>query len=76
MASNHINIPLSFNQLFDLVKQLPVEQKKKLFKVLQKDDSIMEIPQQHKALVRERIKKSNADNLLDWETIKNTFDGI
>ena len=41
MASNYINIPLTFNQLFDLVKQLPVEQKKKLFKVLQKDDAVL-----------------------------------
>ena len=77
MSTNQLHLPLSFNQLFELVKQLPVEQKKKLIKVLQKETPINDdIPEQHKALVRERIKNSKATNLLDWDNVKDDFDGI
>ena len=76
-AANRLHLPLSFNQLFDLVKQLPIQQKKKLIKVLQKESTVIDdIPEQHKALVRERIKNSNASELLDWEQVKDDFDGI
>lgn len=34
------------------------------------------IPEDHKALVRERIKNSKENELLDWDTIKDDFDGI
>ena len=34
----NINIPLSFNQLVDLVKQLPEVEKKKLVSVLQNEE--------------------------------------
>jgi len=34
------------------------------------------IPEPHKKLVRERIKKSKESTLLDWDTVKNDFDGI
>lgn len=34
------------------------------------------IPEAHKAIVRQRIKNSKADELLDWDTVKNDFDGI
>ncbi|MEZ4776726.1 MAG: hypothetical protein R3D00_26355 [Bacteroidia bacterium] len=30
----HLTIPLSFNQLFDLIKQLPVQDKKRLLSFL------------------------------------------
>ena len=77
MSSTQLNLPLSFTQLFQLVKQLPVEQKKKLIKVLQTEGIVLDdIPEQHKALVRNRIKKSKADDLLDWDAVKNDFDGI
>jgi hypothetical protein len=76
-SANQLHLPLSFNQLFDLVKQLPMEQKKKLIKVLEKDNTTNDdIPEQHKALVRERIKNSKAANLLDWDNVKDDFDGI
>ena len=34
-----------------------------------------EIPEEHKAIVRERINKSknNPDRLLDWEQVKDSF---
>jgi hypothetical protein len=35
-----------------------------------------EIPEAHKKLVRERIKKSKESALLDWDSVKNDFDGI
>jgi hypothetical protein len=34
------------------------------------------IPLSIQKLVLQRIKSSNADNLLDWETVKNNFEGI
>ncbi|MFO0479953.1 MAG: hypothetical protein ACK50L_14425 [Bacteroidota bacterium] len=35
--SNQINLSLSFTQLFELARQLPIQQKKKLIKVLQSE---------------------------------------
>lgn len=40
------------------------------------DEQTFDIPEQHKKIVRERIKNSKASALLDWETVKNDFDGI
>ena len=44
------------------------------FEVPKKDD--FEIPDSHKKVVRERIKKSKTDELLDWDKVKNNFNGI
>lgn len=35
----------------------------------------LEIPEEHKAIVRERIRKSNVnpERLLDWEQVKDSF---
>lgn len=33
-----------------------------------------EIPEEHKEIVRERIKNETPDQLLDWEEIKDDFD--
>lgn len=35
-----------------------------------------DIPEEHKNLVRERIKKSKETELLDWSQVKDEFDGI
>lgn len=75
-TANQLHLSLSFNQLFELVKQLPAEQKRKLMKVLQKESIDNVIPEEHKAMVRERIKNSKASELLDWEDVKDDFDGI
>lgn len=32
-----------------------------------------EIPEWHKEIVRERIKKSNPDDLMDWDQAKDQF---
>lgn len=45
--------------------------------VKQVDDAqVLDIPEQHKALVRERIKNSKDSELLDWDKVKDDFDGI
>ncbi|MCV9387752.1 addiction module protein [Reichenbachiella ulvae] len=38
-------------------------------------DAEMDIPEEHKAIVRERIElsKSNPDRLLDWEEVEDKF---
>lgn len=36
----------------------------------------IDIPEEHKNLVRERIKNSKEDELLDWDKVKDEFDGI
>lgn len=35
-----------------------------------------DIPEAHKNMVRQRIKKSKEDALLDWEKVKSDFHGI
>lgn len=54
-----------FGFFMELVKQLGIE--------VAED---MEIPEEHKALVRERIKKSaqNPERLLDWDEVKDKFE--
>ena len=43
------------------------------FKVKENDFEISDV---HKSLVRDRIKNSNDKELLDWDSVKNEFDGI
>lgn len=59
MAANaNIYLPLQFNQLVDLVKNLPKKEKQKLIEVLEQDESLI-IPEWQKQEVRKRIKKYN-----------------
>ncbi len=37
----HLNIPLSFNQIIDLIKQLPKTQQKKLVSLIQDQDEFV-----------------------------------
>jgi len=61
MDTPHIslNVSLSFKQIVDIVKQLSPSEKQQLSEVLQSgqgfDDVV--IPEEHKQIVRERIKK-------------------
>ncbi len=41
-----------------------------------KKENLQTIPEKHKDIVRERIKNSKASKLLDWDLVKNDFDGI
>jgi hypothetical protein len=61
MDSQHfqLNIPLSFKQIIDIVKQLSPTEKQQLSEVLLAEQNIdtLVIPEEHKDIVRERIIK-------------------
>jgi hypothetical protein len=77
MNTQHIklNVPLTFNQMVDIVRQLSPQEKLKLKKVLQESQDMDEydIPEEHKNIVRERMKASQEDpsRLLNWEEAKH-----
>ncbi|MCB0397867.1 MAG: hypothetical protein KDD36_14540 [Flavobacteriales bacterium] len=56
-----------FGFFMELIKQLG-------FEVAGETDQI-DIPEEHKAIVRERIKKScqNPDRLMEWDKVKDNF---
>lgn len=70
-----LNVPLSFNQVVDIVLQLSAKDKIKLKKVLEEAADIddYEIPEEHKNIVRQRIKASetNPSRLLNWDEAKH-----
>jgi hypothetical protein len=61
MNTQHVQlkIPLSFKQVVNIVKQLSPSEKQLLSEVLWAEQNIddTEIPEEHKQIVRERIKK-------------------
>jgi hypothetical protein len=77
MNTQHVqlNIPLSFKQVVDIVKQLSPSEKQQLSEVLWTEQSIDDIiiPEEHKQIVRERIKKyeNSPDNYLSWNDIEH-----
>jgi hypothetical protein len=77
MNSQHIqiNIPLSFKQLVDIVRQLTPSEKQQLSEVLWTEQNIDDIviADEHKQLVRERIKKyeNSPDSYLSWNDIES-----
>lgn len=76
MSTHHIqlNVPLSFKQIVDIVKQLSPEDRIKLQEVLQEtSDTDYEIPEEHKNIVRQRIKASKKDTSRphNWEEVKH-----
>ena len=77
MDTQHIQVkvPLSFNQLIDIVRQLSPKEKQKLSSVLWdevKEDEI-NIPEEHKKIVRQRLKRmeEHPENSLSWEDIEH-----
>lgn len=76
MKAQHVqlNIPLSFQQIVDIVKQLSPSEKQQLVEVLWTEQSIDDIviPEEHKQIVRERIKKyeDNPGSYLSWNDIE------
>ncbi len=62
-------LSLSFDQLVDLVKQLPIDEKRQIIDLLHEDDAI-EIPEMQQQLVMERVQKYEAhpELLIDEET--------
>ncbi len=69
-----LNISLSFKQVVDIVKQLSPSEKQMLSEVLWMEQDIDDIviPEEHKQIVRERIKKyeNSPDSYLSWNDIE------
>jgi len=68
-ATPHIFLPLDFNQLFDLARQLPNNQKRQLADLLLQEEAADDVPEAHKKLVLARIKKydRNPELLIEEE---------
>lgn len=62
----HLNIPLSFNQIIDLIKQLPKTQQAKLVSLIQEQDDFI-VPEWHKKIVLDRIKKEKLSEGIPWK---------
>lgn len=69
-----LNISLSFKQVVDIVKQLSPSEKQMLSELLWMEQDIddIKIPEEHKQIVRERIKKyeNSPDSYLSWNDIE------
>jgi len=70
----NLNIPLNFNQLIDIVKQLPMKEKIQLEKYLwdQTDASQIDIPVEQQKIVKKRLQKmnDNPEECLSWDEIE------
>ncbi len=66
MNNVYVKIDLSFQQLEDIVKQLSPSEKLKLNEAIWNEE--MDIPEEHRKLVQQRIKKSrqNPARMIDW----------
>ena len=76
MNEQHVqlNIPLSFKQIVDIVKQLSPSEKLQLREVLREEQNNenIAIPEEHKQIVRDRIEKykKSPDSYLSWNDIE------
>ncbi len=76
METPHIklNVPLSYKQVINIVKQLSISEKQQLGEVLWSEQSIdtMVVPEKHKKIVRQRIAKydTQPDSYLSWDDIE------
>ena len=77
MDTQHIQlkVPLSFNQLIDIVRQLSPKEKQQLSNVLwdeTKEEEIY-IPEGHKKIVRQRLKRmeEHPGSSLSWEDFEH-----
>lgn len=74
------NIPVDFQQIFNLVKQLSLKEKQLFIRMLEnhlknEEKDIPTIPGIHKKIVRQRIKKytDHPEQLVDWEKAQKTI---
>ena len=69
-----LNVPLSFNQLIDVIRQLSPKEKLQLIGVLWDETQNQEIsiPEEHKQIVRQRLKsmEEQPESCLTWEDIE------
>jgi hypothetical protein len=74
MPNVKLNVPLSFKQIIDIVRQLSPFEKQQLGEVLWAEQSIDDIviSEEHKQIVRERIKKheNTSGSYLSWNDIE------
>jgi hypothetical protein len=76
MNTQHIqlNVPLSFTQVVDIVRQLSITEKRQLSEVLLNEQNMenMLIPEEHKQIVLERIRKyeNSPSSYLSWDDIE------
>lgn len=68
-SSAHLNIPLSFNQIIDLIKQLPKKQQKKLISLIQEQDEYV-LSKEQVELLDKRSKTSLEKHLSASESLK------
>jgi hypothetical protein len=70
--SVQLHVPLSFNQVVDIVRQLSPNDRKKLIEETIISDDLV-ISEKHKDIVRQRIKASevNPERLLNWDEAKH-----
>jgi hypothetical protein len=70
-----LNVPISFLQIVNLIKQLSSSEKQQLSEILWAEQNIddMAISEEHKLLVRERVKKYEncPESYLSWEDIEH-----
>jgi hypothetical protein len=77
MDTQHIQlkVPLSFEQLIDIVRQLSPKEKQELSNVLWNEsrEEEINIPEGHKKIVRRRLKKmdEHPESSLNWEDIEH-----
>lgn len=57
--TSSIALPISPKQVFTLAQQLPAKDKIQLIHLLEQEQYTDNIPEEHKKLVRQRIKKYN-----------------
>ena len=69
-TATNIALAVSPKQVFDLAQQLPQKEKIQLIELLQLEQYADNIPEEHKKLVRQRIKKynKNPELLIDEAT--------
>ena len=57
--TSNINLPISNEQVFSLAQQLPAKDKVELIHLLEQEQYMDNIPEAHRRLVSQRIKKYN-----------------
>ena len=65
--TSNINLPISNEQVFSLAQQLPAKDKVELIHLLEQEQYMDNIPEAHRKLVSQRIKKydRNPELLID-----------
>ena len=67
----NLNIPLSFNQIIELIKQLPKTQQEQLVELLQEDFTV---PEWHKSIEQECVKTATSSIFKTWAKAKTIKD--